>query len=88
MKQFFTQSSTIGVRIEKIQRAALHRSFTQIDTCYGTINVKVSELDGEIVTAKAEYDDCAQLAMQHDVPLSRVKAEADVQITRTIFKQK
>jgi len=57
----FAESTTIGVRIIPIQRAALRREVHLLQTpTYGPIQAKVSFLGGQAVTVKPEYDDCAR----------------------------
>jgi len=68
----FRETSTLGIRRRVIERHALRRSMIRVETRYGTVRVKVARLaDGETKFAP-EYDDCRQLARQHDIPLREI----------------
>jgi uncharacterized protein (DUF111 family) len=68
----FAETSTLGIRMYEAQRRVLARSFRQVHTPYGTVQVK----EGENGTFAPEYDDCRRLALEHNVPLRTVMAEA------------
>ena len=68
----FRETSTLGIRRQVIERHALHRSMIRVETRYGTVRVKVARLaDGKTKFAP-EYDDCRNLARQHDIPLREI----------------
>ncbi|NLD43531.1 MAG: LarC family nickel insertion protein, partial [Chloroflexi bacterium] len=46
--------------------------FERVETPYGSVRVKIKVLDGQAVSAKPEYDDCAGLARRLGVPLAVV----------------
>jgi len=48
----------------------------EVDTGYGTVRIKVSKLDGEVVTAAPEFEDCARIARDKGVPLKQIQALA------------
>ena len=62
-------TSTLGVRIHPCRRRTLPRTVETVDTAYGLIRVKYA---GD--KAKPEYEDVAQAARAHQVPLSQVQA--------------
>jgi pyridinium-3,5-bisthiocarboxylic acid mononucleotide nickel chelatase len=72
----FRETSTLGIRRQVQQRRALPRRFTQVQTDYGPVPVKLAYLGGECVNAQPEYEDCATLARQHHVPWRRVHQAA------------
>ena len=66
-------SSTIGVRCAKKSRRVLPRRMLTVHTEYGPVHCKASMLaDGE-ERIKPEQDDCARLAMENSVPLTKIK---------------
>jgi uncharacterized protein (DUF111 family) len=71
-----TETSTLGVRFTAVERQALQRELTPVETRYGTVLVKVARLDGKVVNAQPEYDDCEALALEHGLPVKEVLAEA------------
>jgi uncharacterized protein (DUF111 family) len=54
----------------------LERENVPVETPYGTVSVKVARLDGRVVNAAPEFEDCVGLARQHNVPLKEVQAAA------------
>jgi len=71
-----TETSTLGVRFTAVERQALQRELVPVETRYGTVLVKVARLDGKVVNAQPEYDDCEARALEFGVPVKEVLAEA------------
>ena len=69
------ETTTIGVRYHRVERRKLQRTSTTVETPYGPVRVKTCYFDGTRRSAP-EYDDCAQLAQQRQVPLLSVYAAA------------
>ncbi|MDX6200386.1 MAG: pyridinium-3,5-bisthiocarboxylic acid mononucleotide nickel chelatase [Actinomycetota bacterium] len=72
----FTETSTIGVRIQRIGKRALHRSESTVEVDGQTIRIKVAVLDGQVVNTNPEYDDVAAAAQALDRPVKTVLAQA------------
>jgi len=72
----FQETTTIGVRRYTASRTTLDREFVEVETEYGKVNIKVSRLAGDIVNFTPEYEDCARLARERNVPLKMVQAAA------------
>jgi uncharacterized protein (TIGR00299 family) protein len=70
------ETTTFGVRIHAISRVEAERAMQAVQTEYGEVGVKVKILDGIRVQAAPEYEDCARLAGQHDVPILTVYQSA------------
>jgi len=69
------ETSTLGVRVHPVRRHEAGRRFVSVSTRYGEVQVKLKILDGQVVQASPEYDACAALARQHDVPVAQVYNE-------------
>jgi uncharacterized protein (DUF111 family) len=61
-----------GLRYQEKQRIVLDRHTEQVATAFGQCAIKVGTQNGEVVTAKPEFDDAQRLADQHDVPVRNV----------------
>jgi len=72
----FLQTTTLGLRSYLAQRQVLNRSLVTVDSPLGRIRVKVAELDGRVVNAAPEFEDCQKVAREKGVPLKQVQAEA------------
>jgi len=72
----FQETTTIGIRRYPVERSTLDREFVEVSTQYGKVKIKVSKLDGEVVNFTPEYEECARLARENNVPLKMVQAMA------------
>lgn len=71
----FNHTSSIGTREYQIKKTELKREILQISTKYGKINVKVSKIDEKNYRIKPEFDDCKKAAINHNIPISKIKEE-------------
>ncbi len=74
----FQETSTLGIRRYTQQRHILQRDWHTVQTDYGTVRVKVAWDNDphQILNVQPEYDDCAQLARQHQIPWRDVHTQA------------
>ncbi|MEW5795160.1 MAG: nickel pincer cofactor biosynthesis protein LarC [Candidatus Zixiibacteriota bacterium] len=72
----FAETTTLGVRLQKLERRKLKREVRTVVTKYGDVRVKLSWLSGRIRDITPEYDDCRRLAEEKSVPLREVFREA------------
>ncbi|MBT5829040.1 MAG: nickel pincer cofactor biosynthesis protein LarC [Candidatus Latescibacteria bacterium] len=64
----FSETTTLGIRRIPVQRHMLERRTDTVDTPFGPIRVKIANVNGkERVTP--EYDDCARIAREKNVPI-------------------
>ncbi len=64
-----TETTSIGVRYYYADREILKREIKKKKTKYGTVNVKVSGLDGKSNKTSIEYEDCKKIAKKFKIPL-------------------
>ncbi len=69
-------STTLGVRSSVWERRCLPREFTEVETRFGKVTVKVGKLGGRVITVAPEFEDCRRLAEENDVTLKSVYAAA------------
>jgi uncharacterized protein (TIGR00299 family) protein len=72
----FRETTTIGLRHYEVAREVLQREIVRVETPVGAVRFKVARRDGRIVNAVPEFDDCAALARQANVPVKEVQALA------------
>lgn len=72
----FTETTTIGVRYQEMLRECLDREFVEIQTFIGRIRFKVARRNGEVLNASPEFDDCARIAGERNIPVKQVQAIA------------
>jgi len=72
----FKETTTLGIRRLIQQRRILPRTIQSVQTEYGEIRVKVAwtEESGKktIINVQPEYEDCASIAQQHNLPWREV----------------
>lgn len=68
-------TTSLGVRIQELQRYALQREEQQISTSLGTVRIKKSwgNLQSQIQKTKIEYEDLQALAKKHGKSLQEIK---------------
>ncbi len=79
------ETSTLGVRIQQIQRRKARRSQQQITTPLGPLLVKVKYLGERAISAEPEYEECRRLARTHHLPLADVYRIAHTAIEAAIM---
>ena len=57
-------STTLGVRIQTMQRVLAQRRIVEVKTPLGSARVKVKELGGKPVDVAPEYEDCRRIARE------------------------
>ncbi|GAA3176687.1 nickel pincer cofactor biosynthesis protein LarC [Blastococcus jejuensis] len=68
----FATTSTIGLRIVPVGKAALERASASVDVLGGRVGVKVAVHGGRVVNVSVEYEDVAALARDLDLPVKEV----------------
>lgn len=72
----FRETTTIGIRTHEVRRQTLAREFVPVETPLGTIRMKLSRLNGTVLNAAPEYEDCRRIATEQGLPLKEVFATA------------
>lgn len=76
LETLFFETTTFGVRVERIERVKLRREVVEVETPVGAVNVKVGYWRSRPIKASPEYEDCARLAAATDTPLETIYAAA------------
>lgn len=79
----FRETTTIGVRIERVERETLERRWETVETSGGPVRIKIATRHGVIVNAAPEFDDCLRIAQATNTPVKAVQAEAMGKFGRT-----
>jgi pyridinium-3,5-bisthiocarboxylic acid mononucleotide nickel chelatase len=72
----FRETTTIGVRYREMSRECLDREMIAVATPFGDVRVKVARRGGDVLNASPEFEDCARLARERNVPVKDVQAAA------------
>ncbi len=80
----FTETTTLGARIQHIERRKLARETVKVDTRFGTVAVKLGKSGGHVVNLAPEYEDCRVLAAKLGVPLKDVFQAAEAEARKLL----
>ncbi len=67
----FSQTTTIGVRIQPVERKKLHREERNVQTRFGKVRVKVIRIGGHDRMV-AEFEECKRIANETKLPLVEI----------------
>ena len=73
-KIILQETTTFGIRSYSAERTVLNREFKKIFLeNLGEINLKIAkDLSGKILSIKPEYEDCAKIAKEKNIPLKEI----------------
>ena len=72
----FTETSTLGIRKQDIQRYLLKREFDTVKLPYGEVKIKIGYKEGKAVTLSPEYESCRLLAKKTGKPIKEIYRDA------------
>lgn len=72
----FTETTTLGVRGQIVDRWPLARDFVTVDVAGQPVRLKVGLLEGRVVNVAPEFEDCQRAATATGLPLKEVYARA------------
>lgn len=76
----FRETTTLGIRIRRVERQTISRRREVVESAFGPVAVKVASYGGRTRLAP-EFEDCARIASEQDVPILevyRAASNADV----------
>jgi uncharacterized protein (TIGR00299 family) protein len=78
----FRETTTVGVRTYEVRRKTLDRKLVPVETTLGEVRMKISRLNGSILNATPEYEDCQRIAVERGIPLKQVIALASFEFQK------
>lgn len=72
VKTLLQETSTFGLRVQRVGRHQAERELIQFDSRIGTVGVKIKRFQGEIAGLYPEYEDCRRIAQKRRMPLHEV----------------
>jgi pyridinium-3,5-bisthiocarboxylic acid mononucleotide nickel chelatase len=82
MDLVFRETTTIGVRTYDVRRKVLDRELVSVATPFGEVRMKISRMNGSVLNATPEYEDCQRLAADKGIPLKQVIAAASFEFQK------
>lgn len=74
------ETPALGLRIMQAERRVEERSWTEVNTSFGRVRVKVSQTG----SFTPEYEDCHRLAVEKNVPLREILAAAGYEYQKSL----
>lgn len=75
-EMLLVETTTLGVRSYEVERVALGRAIVKVETPFGAIDVKEARMDGRLLRAMPEYEQCRSAASEAGVTLREVEQAA------------
>ena len=80
-----SEASTLGARMQQLQRRKAQRAQRSIETPFGKMLVKVKLLGERVISAAPEYEECRRIAREQSLPLEEVYEVARQAIQHAII---
>lgn len=74
----FSETPSLGVRLQAVERRTLERQIKRVETPYGTVRVKIASYAPGAYKLAPEYEDCRKLAEDRDIPIRDVYRAAEM----------
>lgn len=75
-EMLLVETTTLGVRSYEVERLALQRAIVTVETPYGAIDMKEARMEGRLLRAMPEYEQCRRAAREAGVTLREVEQSA------------
>lgn len=72
----FRETSTFGLRLSEKKRVVLDREFSEVQTAYGPVTIKLGIRHGAIVQRSPEFESCLALSKATGAPVKEIFAAA------------
>jgi len=66
------ETSTLGLRVQPVERHHAAREIVKFDSSLGKVSVKLKRLEGRVASLSPEYEDCRRIALERGLPLREV----------------
>lgn len=76
----FRETTTLGVRLNRIERWSLSRETRTVETEFGPVRVKIGKLRGKLVNLAPEYEDLRKIARETGVPLKTLRRHVETKL--------
>lgn len=80
----FSETTTLGIRRTLQERSILRRELRTLETPYGSVQVKLAWQGDKLSNLQPEYEDCAQLARQHNLPWRQIY-QTSLELARSTY---
>ena len=82
----FSETTTLGIRAQRLKRYKLARETVLIKTKFGAIKVKIARFGKKLKNIAPEYESCKKTALKRGIPFKDVYDEAKMASKKTFDK--
>ncbi|MEO8574368.1 MAG: nickel pincer cofactor biosynthesis protein LarC [Pyrinomonadaceae bacterium] len=72
----YRETTTLGIRVRAVVRECLERETVRVPTEFGEVDVKLGNLNGNVVNAMPEYEQVRRIALDKDLEFRTVRDAA------------
>ncbi len=72
METFFRESTTLGIRYSEVMRQCLDREFISVESPWGSVSVKKSYWNKNLVQVHPEYEDLKKISQKTGLPVKEI----------------
>ena len=72
IETLFNETTTLGVRVNTVDRYTLFRKTDVVETPWGKVRIKIIEEPGGEIVTSPEYEDCKRIARTKNIPLKQI----------------
>ena len=72
----YAETTTIGIHQTSVERSCLERDIVTVNCEFGTVDMKIARVGGQVINAMPEYEHVRRAAVEHDVPFKVVASAA------------
>jgi uncharacterized protein (DUF111 family) len=80
------ETSTLGIRVQPINRHTADREIVDFKSSYGKVKVKIKRFGDGIISVAAEYDECYRIAVKTNIPLRQVYSTIEAEARKLVNK--
>tara|TARA_B100001079_G_C16390233_1_gene506439 strand:+ start:456 stop:1643 length:1188 start_codon:yes stop_codon:yes gene_type:complete len=80
------ETSSLGVRVQKIQRYEVKREIVEIETSLGKIKTKIKYVKGKMYSIKPEFEELKRLAFENKTSINIISNQINLELNEKYFK--
>ena len=80
------ETSSLGVRVQKIQRYEVKREIVEVETSLGKIKTKIKYVKGKMYSIKPEFEELKRLAFENGSSINNISNQINLELNEKYFK--
>ena len=80
------ETSSLGVRVQTIQRYEVKREIVEVETSLGKIKTKIKYIKGQMYSIKPEFEELKRLAFENRTSINNISNQINIELNEKYFK--